>query len=313
MQTHLKSLIQTIKIASPAEVKLAQKQIEKFWHNFYIPNREEGRVAFRLFLEELKTFEQIKDIDHQAYFISTLKWPLRAIGEENFENWAGFLLSYIQHPSGKIRQAVIHASEYLISSIIVGLRHGEKEKKLTPDIKESVKKNKMRFGAFVMEVENLIDQYQRPRFKKYKYVSSLPTGVYKSLNKLITEVLLRSEYYEKLYQNLLNELRAKRKDFASPKITMADILKKQEEMENALADLVETTGSVLKIENIKNIIYNENGQDSMREIVANFDKGQDIDELNKILCIITDAWNYWPHKKLNGLSPAEKSLVYQLK
>lgn len=27
--------------------------------------------------------------------------------------------------------------------------------------------------------------------------------------------------------------------------------------------------------------------------------------------IISSAWNYWPHKKLDGLSPAEKSLEYQ--
>lgn len=314
MQTHLKNLIHTIKIAPPAEVKLTQKQVEKFWHDFYIPHREEGRAAFCLFLEELKNFEQIKDIDHQAYFINTLKWPLWAIGEEYFEDWADFLLKYIQHPSGKIRQAVIHATEYLILDIAVDLRYvSERGKDLTPDLKESVAKNRARFGCFVMTVEDLLDRYYEPRFKKYKYVSSLPIGVYKSLNKLIAEVLLRSEYYEKLYQDFLNELRAKRKSFAPPKITMADILKKQEEIENALADLIERTDSVLKIEDIKNVIYNEDGQRTIGKIMENFDEGQNIDGLNKILCIMTDAWNYWPHKKLGGISPAEKLLISQTK
>lgn len=311
MKHHLKNLIQTIKTGLPAEVKFAQKQVEKFWRNYYIPNREEGRMAFSVFVEELKNFEQIRDIDHQAYFINTLKWPLWSISEEYFEDWVNFFLFNIQHPSGKIRQAVIHATEYLMLNISVDLRHvGEKEKDLSPHLKELVLKNKMRFGYFVMEVEALIDQYHEPRFKRYKYVSSLPTGVYKSLSKLITEVLLRSEFYEKLYQDFLNELRAKRKKMELPKFTLVEIFEKRNQMEKDLANLIKKTGNSVKMENIKDIIYNETGQESILKIIDNFDKGQNTKELNNILDIISSAWNCWPHKSLNGLSPAEKSLEF---
>ena len=218
----VKNLIHTIKTASPAEVKLAQKQVEKFWHNFFIPRREDGQLALCVFLEELKTFEQIKDIDHQAYFINTLKWPLWSIGEEYFEDWADFLLTQIQHQSGKIRQAVICATEYLVADLRMdkkydfgivrsqNLKYGEFEK--------IVEKNIARFGHFVMEVEYLIDRHYESKFNRYKYVSSLPAGVYKSLNRMITEVLLRSEFHEKLYQDFLNELRARRKGFVPMKV-----------------------------------------------------------------------------------------------
>jgi hypothetical protein len=115
MLKHIKNLINIIKIGTPAEVKVAKKQVEKFWHDYYIPNREEGKLAFGAFVEEIKSFEQIKNAVHQSCFINTLKWPLwGGVGEEYFEEWAAFMLKYIQHPSGKIRQAVIRASEYLI-------------------------------------------------------------------------------------------------------------------------------------------------------------------------------------------------------
>ncbi len=73
MQNPLKDLIEVIKTGSREEVKEAQKQVEKFWHNVYIPKRKEGRKAFLIFFEEMKNFDKICDIDHKAYFINTLK------------------------------------------------------------------------------------------------------------------------------------------------------------------------------------------------------------------------------------------------
>ena len=315
MKTHIKNLIQIIKTGAPAEVKVAQKQVEKFWHDYYIPHREKGSLAFGAFLEELKNFDQIKDVDHQAYFIYTLKWPLwGGVGEEYFEEWAAFLLANIQNPSGKIRQAVINAAEYLIHDLRLnvkrdseivrskGLKHAELEK--------IVKNNIQYFGNFVMDVEDLADKYYEPKFRRYKYVSSLPTGVYKSLNILIANVLFRSDYYKSIYQDYLNGLRAERKGFEPPKLTNTEILERRCDMESNMAELVKRTNSVLTMEEIKDMIYNEDGQDCMRKLMANFMKNQDIAQLNKDWQIVSSAWNYWPHKKLNGLSPAEKSLEY---
>ncbi len=42
-----------------------------------------------------------------------------------------------------------------------------------------------------------------------------------------------------------------------------------------------------------------------------FDTGQGAMELDNIIESINDAWNYFPHKVLDGLSPAEKILEYQ--
>ncbi|MFA7422054.1 MAG: hypothetical protein WCZ90_20385 [Melioribacteraceae bacterium] len=316
MKFYIKNLIQTITAGTPAEVKVAQKQVEKFWHDFYIPNREEGRLAFGVFLDEIKNFEQIKDIDHQAYFINTLKWPLwGGVGEKYFEVWAEFFLTNIQNPSGKIRQAVTRATEYLIHDLRLDKKrdfeiirsHGMERE----EFEKIVEKNIARFGHFVMEVEDLIERYQEPKFRRYKYVSSLPAGVYKSLNMLITSVLFRSDYYKSVYQDYLNGLRAKRKKLEPPKLTNTEILERRWEMEENLIELIKRTDSALTFDEIKDMIYNEDGRDCMRKLIANFAKDQDIAQMNKDWQIVSSAWNYWPHKKLGGLSPAEKTLDYQ--
>ena len=75
--------------------------------------------------------------------------------------------------------------------------------------------------------------------------------------------------------------------------------------------MLQETGSELGLEDIQQIIFNEDGQDAMTDIIAMFDTGQGAVELQNILEVINDAWNYFPHKIIGGLSPAEKILEYQ--
>ena len=51
----------------------------------------------------------------------------------------------------------------------------------------------------------------------------------------------------------------------------------------------------------------------MMKVVAMFDRGGDASELSNVLELVTEAWNYFPHKVLGGISPAEKLFEYQQK
>lgn len=324
MKNHIKDLIQIIKTGTPGEVKDAQRRVEKFWHDFYIPRREEGRKAFEVFLEEVGKIKEIKDIDHQAYFINTLKWPLWAIGEEYFEVWADFILKGIQHPSGKIRQAILRAADYLIMDIRVDLRFDFNKKDINQEDREVVEKNIIRFGCFVQVAENLLEKYYEPRFRRHKYIDSMPPSVYKSLQQLITKHLLRSEYYENIYQEFIQEARIKDQIFKNRELAVCDnetdinmgyghILWKRNEIEVNVSELLKEVGSGLSFNDIKNAIYNEKDKGDLMKIINVFGRGENIDELNKIMSIISEAWNYFPHKSLDGLSPTEKLMEYNRK
>ena len=86
------------------------------------------------------------------------------------------------------------------------------------------------------------------------------------------------------------------------------ILEKQKEIELELLVFLKEAESDFGLDDIKEIIYNEEGQDDLTDIIAMFDTGQGLIELENILETINDAWNYFPHKILGGLSPAEKLL-----
>jgi len=84
------------------------------------------------------------------------------------------------------------------------------------------------------------------------------------------------------------------------------ILEKRKEIEQELLDFLKETKSDFNLDDIKEIIYHEDGQDDLTDIIAMFDTGQGLIELENILETINDAWNYFPHKILDGFSPAEK-------
>ncbi|MBI5621557.1 hypothetical protein HY933_01675 [Candidatus Falkowbacteria bacterium] len=96
-------------------------------------------------------------------------------------------------------------------------------------------------------------------------------------------------------------------------LTKQQIIERRKEIEQELLDFLKETKSDFDLDDIKEIIYNEEDQDDLMDIIAMFDTGQDPIELNNILETINDAWNYFPHKILGGLSPAEKILESQQK
>ena len=89
------------------------------------------------------------------------------------------------------------------------------------------------------------------------------------------------------------------------------ILDRRKEIEQELSDMLKETGSDFTLDHVRDAIYHEEDNDDMMKVVAMFDRGGDATELENVLELVTDAWNYFPHKVLGGISPAEKLLKYQ--
>ena len=92
--------------------------------------------------------------------------------------------------------------------------------------------------------------------------------------------------------------------------SLDQIIKHKQEVEQELADLLKQTGSDFSLDDIRRVIYEEEDQNDLAKIIPMFDTGQGGVELNNIMEVVMDAWNYFPHKTLGGISPAEKSLQY---
>ncbi len=93
---------------------------------------------------------------------------------------------------------------------------------------------------------------------------------------------------------------------------LEQILTRRKEVEMELLEYLKKTESDFDLDDIKTVIYNEESSDDLTDIVAMFDTG-DMEMMGAVLEVINDAWNYFPHKILDGLSPAEMILRHQKK
>jgi len=91
------------------------------------------------------------------------------------------------------------------------------------------------------------------------------------------------------------------------------ILERRKEIEQELTDMLKESKSDFTLNNVRDAIFHEEDNDDMMKVVAMFDRGGDASELNNMLELVTDAWNYFPHEVLGGISPSEKLLEYQEK
>lgn len=89
-------------------------------------------------------------------------------------------------------------------------------------------------------------------------------------------------------------------------MTIEHIQERRKEIETELADLLRETKSDFTLEDVKDCIFHEKSSNDMIKIVAMFDRGGDVFELDNILELVNDAWNYFPHEVLGGISPVEK-------
>ena len=85
----------------------------------------------------------------------------------------------------------------------------------------------------------------------------------------------------------------------------AEIISRRMEIEKEITELLLETRSDFSLDDVKQAIYDEEDNDDMQKIIAMFDDGNP-ENLNNVLETVTDAWNYFPHKLLDGVSPVEK-------
>ena len=91
------------------------------------------------------------------------------------------------------------------------------------------------------------------------------------------------------------------------------IIERRKEIERELTDMLKQAKSDFSLDDIKDVIFHEKDNDDLMKAVIMFDNGKNTLKLNNILELLSDAWNYFPHEIIGGISPNEKLLEHQKK
>jgi len=255
---------------------------------------------------------------------------LESNNSENLRNlgWAKIMLGEIEDGRNDLRNAInsnlVDCRAYLDLAMSYfnyldfdeGFAWMKRAKALDP--KNKFIKINYKFAEDAKKDYLKLSEAQRKKIKKEKLLSEMQSGTHLSiLRNTFSDRGFNEKEMEELKKELdLSGLSKKMliyKDDMMKNETEKSIHERQKKIEESLLTLIKELKVSLTVDKIKKIIYREKGHRELNEITKEFDRGQNLEEFNKILQLLNDAWNYFPHKSLNGLSPAEKILEYQEK
>jgi hypothetical protein len=275
------------------EINGVKKQIEKIGREDLPLFKRTDEFVFKIIAD----FYRISDAEHKAATISGMSLFYLVLADNHFDVLKKFIVRNLQDSDGRVREAARKTGEWLFISLSsraepfvypedTPLNEEQKGEQITA---------RKQYIDFVAEIESLIDQCDDTD-ESAEYIDDMKPSVHKSLQ-LFWDRLTGSPSYRRAVEQ-------------SRPIPL-EVFMKRKEIEGKLENKLKEVKSDFDLEYIKQIIYEEDGADVLTDVIMIFDTGQGAIELQDVLETVNEAWNYFPHKILDGFSPAEKLSEYR--
>lgn len=127
---------------------------------------------------------------NKTLFIYSLKGVAKKEAVLHLSFFLRFISENIKSSSGKVRMAVINMTKWVLHSLPQPLE--DKEEKM--------------ICRFIDRMIDMMEDQRKEEFAEYDRISELPPSVYKSLQILVSRVLLSQEYYRDIYEKHLSKI-----------------------------------------------------------------------------------------------------------
>jgi len=232
-----------------------------------------------------------------------------------------WLFELLKHKNGNIRLAAVRMIGHELGGLTVHLRFPNDKWRvghnLRPEEADRILKE------LYLRLDELLRNVWKPAYKKYKYVSSLPSSPYKSVQMLLSylEDDCGKEYMNHLAKIADEEIFSKGRHHLIQKVTVESVDAKalfflkqsalknmRSEMENMMFPEFSHHFSNLEFKDLVDRIYSHSQSfpELIQQLLNNDEYIRETDEYQKmVLDLISTAWNIYPHKELEGYSPYE--------
>lgn len=289
-ESTIKELFEVLAKGEPKQFKEAKRLIEKKWRTNKGPDI--FRKEWSLMEKYIKEFDSLPTDQNKSAVISGMSLFYFVFADDHFEILKDFAIKNLTSQNGQIREAMRHTADWLYGSLSSRIHTMTflDDKPLIPEEIEEQKVATKQFFSLVKEVENLMEQYDDEKDGS-EYIDQMKPSVNKTLQMFWSRFVNNRVYRSIVEKN-------------SP--ISLDLMMKRKEIESELSDLLSQADSYFDVEDVKQAIYEEDSTSDMQDIIAMFDTGEKgAPSIDAVLEVISDAWNHFPHRSLDGLCPQE--------
>ncbi len=182
-------IVERIKSPDRETVKQAKNELKKL-HSSLRENPAASREVHGIIIREAEKLETLEDPKARANLLRGLYLTCLRYGGEYFERLSDIIIKGAQDENGHVRVAAEKIAEYLV------MAGGPHILACDEDAEEAEPGMIEKYNNTIGKIFNAIRRHEIPGVKRYKYISSLPAGIYKSLQRLVRTFTDSLDYYE---------------------------------------------------------------------------------------------------------------------
>jgi hypothetical protein len=183
----IKECFDIILRSNEEDSRLAARRVRKLVYSSTASNRDKYKDIAALIKTAPNEYEKISEDWRQENFVMAVSVIYFLHDKENQPDFLfPWLFQLLQHQNGYIRHAAVKMISHEIGPLTVHIRFpGDKlfaREKLKPDQADDI------LRSLFMNLNALLSALWQLKYKKYKYIDSLPASPYKSVQMVLAEL-----------------------------------------------------------------------------------------------------------------------------
>ncbi|MFA6405444.1 MAG: hypothetical protein WCW46_01695 [Candidatus Paceibacterota bacterium] len=185
--TIIKQCFETIMNGSKEESRQAARRVGKLVYSSPAEGQEKYTEIVALIKTAQEDYARISEDWRQENFVMAISVMYFLHDKEDQPDFIfPWLFQLLQHQNGYIRYAAVKMISHEIGPLTVHIRFpGDRPilgDKLKPDQADKI------LHSLFMSLNGLLSVLWQPKYKRYKYIDSLPASPYKSVQMVLTEL-----------------------------------------------------------------------------------------------------------------------------
>lgn len=179
----IKECFETILGGNKDDSRLAARMVRKLLYSSR-SNRNEFEDIKSIINNASREYDKISEDWRQENFVTAISVIYYLHDREEHPDFLfSWLFQLLQHSNGVIRYAAVRMFVNEFGPLTVYIRiHGYKSDRLKPEQADNI------LHALFLSLNELLDILWEPKYKKYKYINSLPPSPYKSVQMVLAEL-----------------------------------------------------------------------------------------------------------------------------